>query len=124
MKKTEKWLQSTIMRDWKREGAWIGHLSPPNHPGYPDLTVFHGKKTYLIEVKDFDQIGDGEKMIAVFQSSQPPFFLEMLRQGIDLEVIGLDHGSVLRIAMECKEKILNIFNFTKREYLDRYGRPY
>lgn len=124
MKKTERWLQEHIKENLEKSGFWVGHLSPPNHPGWPDLTAIRGTAIRSIEVKDFSKISDGRAFEAIFQPSQPPFFIEMLKHEHAVTVIGIDGDDILQIEMSTLSKIMDIFEMNKRDYLDSYAVPF
>lgn len=119
--KTEKSLQDRIKRRMEADGWWISHLSPPNCPGFPDLLCLNASEYRLIEVKNFDKIGEREKMSAIFQITQPAFFLKMRNHMVTIAVHGWDHGLERAILMTSPERVQDIFKMGKREYLETYA---
>jgi len=119
--KSEASLQERLIRKHKKEGWYVAHLSPPNHPGFPDLIAVKNCKIVMIEVKDFEKIGPREKMANVFQKSQPPFYLEQLGYGNRVFVFGYLKDNVVVFQINSVQMVTNLFAMGRDDFLLEYS---
>ena len=97
------------------------HLSPPNHPGFPDLLAVRDNKASLIEVKDFNKIGPKEKMFRIFTDAQPPFFLKMIAAKTPVHVVGLDGNVAKHFIVTSMKMIDDFYTMGRSEFLSLHS---
>lgn len=120
MMKTERQLQTRIANEFKNDGWMVEHLSPPSCAGWPDLIAIKDRQVRLVEIKDFDQINPGRKMSALFQRSQPPYYLKCLKAGTPVTVLGCLDGSTLGFVVDSEIKVTDFFELGRDEYLEKH----
>jgi len=121
---TEQTLQSRIKNEFEQQGWYAAHLSPPNHPGFPDLLLAKDGYVLLVEIKDFSKIGPKEKFSALFQEAQMPFYLKMIKHGCPVLIIGNLGDNVLRITMALQDMVTDSFLLGRDSYLSQYAENY
>jgi len=119
--KTEASLQNKIKKFMELHGCFCAHLSPPNHPGFPDLIVTKASRVTYVEVKDFDQIGENRKFSALFQDAQPAFYAKSLVTGCPVWVVGYRNQIIWGILMDSQVKVDRMFSLGRDDYMHLYA---
>ena len=109
------------MHYMENHGVYCKHLSPPNQPGFVDLIACRENRITFIEVKDFNQIGPGEKMYKLFQEAQPSHYASLLKCGNLVYVVGYLHGVVMYVTISTQKQIDDMFLTGRDDYLHFHG---
>ena len=109
------------MNKAKEKGHYVAHLSPPNHPGFPDILLMWDDFCLMIEVKDLSKIGPKQKMSVLFTDAQPPFFMKMVNAKCYIRVAGYLNNKIYSFEVENQKMIDDLFLLGRDEYLGAYG---
>lgn len=75
--KPEALLQERLIKELKHLKVKALHLSPPSHPGFPDLLCTFVNRFLMVEIKVTDHVGDN-KFQSLFTRSQLPWIYNWL----------------------------------------------
>lgn len=77
----ESLFQTQVMREMRTHG-WIGkHLSPPSEPGFPDLVLWKGPLSIMIELKVIRSFDSSKRFGNIFTDAQLPWVVRWLQEG-------------------------------------------
>lgn len=100
--KPEQRLQENIIKTLKDLQVKALHLSPPSHPGFPDLLCTYVNKFLMVELKVATHVGD-QLFQSMFTRSQLPWIYNWLS----------DDQSPILVITECQDAYYSTIFHTK-----------